>query len=276
MTITSADIAKLRKMTGAGMMDCKEALNESKGDFEAAIDYLRKKGQKISAKRADREANEGIVVARTNDSNTKGVIIEINCETDFVAKNEEFSNFVSQVANKALELNPSGIDELIQIKLDNLTIAEKLDELRGKIGEKIELSSYKKLEGKNVVSYNHYGNKIGVLVALNIPGTQFHSPGKDVAMQVAALNPVAVNKERVPEEVVTRETEIAMEQTRQEGKPENLLEKISQGKLNKFFKENTLLSQDFVKDNTKTIDQFLKGVDKNLTVDDFIRVGIAS
>ena len=257
-------------------MDCKVALNETNGDFEEAIDYLRKKGQKISAKRADRDATEGAVIALTNSNNTKGVVIEINCETDFVAKNEEFSGFANQVAAMALELNPEGIEELKQIKLGSLSVSEKLDELVGKFGEKIELSSFRKLEGTNLVAYNHYGNKIGVLVSLNLSGSQFHTAGKDVAMQVAALNPVSVNKDRVPAEVIAREMEIAMEQTRQEGKPENMLEKISQGKLNKFFKENTLLSQDFVKDNSKTIEQFLHEVDKNLTVEEFVRVGIAS
>jgi len=276
MTITSADIAKLRKITGAGMMDCKLALNEANGDFEAAIDYLRKKGQKISAKRADRDANEGVIVAKTNPGFTKGVVIEVNCETDFVAKNQEFMDFVNNAAIKALENNPAGIEELKQLEIKSVKITDILDELVAKFGEKIELSSYRTLKGTNVVAYNHFGNKIGVLVSLNVTGEKFVAAAKDIAMQVAALSPVAVNRDKVENHIIERELEVAREQTRLEGKPENMVEKISQGKLNKFFKDSTLLAQDFVKDSSKSVEQFLKGLDKELTVEDFIRVGIGS
>jgi elongation factor Ts len=275
MTITSADIAKLRKITGAGMMDCKLALNESNGDFDGAIEYLRKKGQKISAKRADRETTEGVVVALTNKASDKGIIVELNCETDFVAKNADFIEFTNNIARIALEKNPPTLDELKTYQINGVKISDLLDEYVAKIGEKIELSSFKVFSGKFIASYNHSTNKIGVLVSFNKSGVDgLEEIGKDVAMQIAAMNPIAVDKDRVPENIIQKELEIAKEQIRNEGKPEAIAEKIAMGKLNKFFQESTLLNQEFVKDSSKTVLQVLQEKDKELRAEDFIRVAI--
>ncbi|MBT3302094.1 MAG: elongation factor Ts [Bacteroidetes bacterium] len=277
MGITAADIAKLRKTTGAGMMDCKKALNETNGDFEKAIDFLRKQGKKISAKRADRDATEGVVIALTSDDNKKGVVVELNCETDFVAKNADYVDFATKIAQTALENTPATLDELKSLSINDIKVSDLLDEQIGKIGEKIELSNYHLINGDFVVPYIHIGNKIGVLVNLNKAGSEdFINAGKDVAMQVAAMNPVALNKESVSQSVIDRELEIAKEQIKKEGKPEAIADKIAQGKLNKFFKENTLLEQDFVKDSSKTVSQFLGQLDKELTVKEFVRVALGS
>ena len=277
MSITAADIAKLRKTTGAGMMDCKEALTATNGDFEAAIDYLRKKGQKISAKRADREATEGIVIAKTSSDNRLGIVIEINCETDFVAKNEDFIAFGNMIAMEALDKKPATIEELHSMPLGGVKVSDLLDEQMGKIGEKIQVSSYRLLEGKLVVPYVHLGNKIGVLVDLSESGDEkVLTTAKDIAMQIAAMNPIAVNKERIPQSVIDRELDIAREQVKAEGKPAEIADKIATGKLHKFFKENTLLSQDFVKDGSKSVADVLNEVKKGLTINEFVRVSIGS
>jgi elongation factor Ts len=275
MAITAADIAKLRNITGAGMMDCKQALNESNGDFELAIESLRKRGQKISAKRADREATEGAVIALTNSNFTKGAVIELNCETDFVGKNEDFLKFANQIAAVALENEPTDINELLTLSIDGRKIADILDGFVAKIGEKIEISNCRLLKGDFVSSYIHLGNKIGVLVAFNKPHSQsINELGKDLAMQIAAMNPIAVERTRISAEIIQKELEIAKEQSINEGKPAELAEKIAQGRLNKFYKENTLLEQDFVKDSAKTIQQVVKETDKDLNVLDFVRVAI--
>ena len=275
MVITAQDVNKLRKMTGAGMMDCKKALTESEGDFEKAIDILRKKGQKVSASRADREASEGSVFVKTNDDRTEAVLIALNCETDFVAKNEGYQNLGKEILEAAFVNKPTNIEELLAISLGEFTVAEKITDMVGKIGEKLEISSYVHLTAEQVVAYIHAGSKLGVLVGLsNINGTDQTQAGRDVAMQIAAMNPLALSKDDVAQDVIDRELEIGREQVKAEGKPEHMLDKIAQGKLNKFFAENTLLSQKFVKDNSVTIEKYLDGVSKGLTVSKFKRVSI--
>jgi elongation factor Ts len=275
MAITAQEVNKLRQMTGAGMMDCKKALTEANGDFEAAIDILRKKGQKVSASRSDRETTEGSVFVRTNDKNTEAVLVALGCETDFVGKNEEFQNLGNLVLEAAYAEKPASIEELKKLKVGNLTIEEKVIELVGKIGEKIDIIAYERLAGEAVVPYIHAGSKLGVLVALkNVNGGDVTAAGKDVAMQIAAMKPVGVDKDDVDPTIVEREIEIGKEQARAEGKPEAMLEKIAQGKLGKFYKENTLLNQAFVKDNSLTIAQYLDQVSKGLTVSAFKRVAI--
>lgn len=276
MAITASQVNELRKITGAGMMDCKKALQENDGDMQAAIDYLRKKGQKISDKRADRDSNEGVVVALTSDDNKKGIVVELNCETDFVAKNADFVALAEKIANIALSNFPADKDALLACDLDGSSIKDVLLDNMAKIGEKIEIGNYEHLEAANVVSYIHAGNKIGVLVSLTVEGDAAGNAGKDAAMQIAAMNPMAVDKNGIAQEVIDRELEIAREQVIAEGKPENMIDKIAQGKLGKFFKENTLLSQQFVKDSSITVEGMLKAVDSNLTVTAFRRLGIGA
>lgn len=275
MAITAQEVNKLRQMTGAGMMDCKKALVEADGDFEKAVELLRKKGQKVSAARADRKTSEGIVIAKTSDDGKKGVLVAFTCETDFVAKNEDFIALGQEIAEIAFNETPADVDALMALKSGDLTLAEKIVEATGKIGEKLEISAYEEVESEAVVPYIHSTGKLGVLVALkNANGSDVTEAGKDVAMQIAAMNPVAVDKDGVDQSVIDKEIEIGMDQARQEGKPENILEKIAQGKLQKFFKENTLLSQQFVKDSSVNIAQYLDGVSKGLTVEAFKRVKI--
>ncbi|HHP7240995.1 MAG TPA: translation elongation factor Ts [Cyclobacteriaceae bacterium] len=274
MGISAKDVNKLRQMTGAGMMDCKKALVESDGDFDKAIELLRKKGQKVSASRADRETSEGIILVKTSEDKKEAIMISLTCETDFVAKNDEFVDLGEKILDQAFTNKVSTIDELKALKLGDLSIEEKISELIGKIGEKIEIKNLEKLTGETVVSYIH-GSKIGVLVGLkNVNGAEVTGAGRDVAMQIAAMRPVAVDKDGVDKEVIEQELQIGIEQAKAEGKPENMLEKIAQGKLNKFFKENTLLSQPFVKDNSMNVGKYLDSVSKGLTVEKFIRITI--
>ena len=272
--ITAADVNKLRKQTGAGMMDCKKALVENDGDFEKAIDYLRKKGQKVAAKRSDRDAAEGVVLAKTNGDNTYAAVVMVNCETDFVAKNDDFVAFTQSILDAAVENQAKSIDELKAITIDGRAIADLVIDQVGKIGEKIEIGGFGNLEGAYVKTYIHPGNRLAtaVLMTKNIDGIDEIS--KDVAMQVAAMNPVGLNKESIPQEVIDRELEIAKDQIRQEGKPENMIERISMGKLNKFFKENTLLSQSFIKDSKIDVETYVKQADKDLTVANFVRIAL--
>lgn len=267
-----ADITKLRKMTGAGMMDCKKALEESAGDFNKAIEIIRKKGQAIANKRADREAGEGVVLARVDVSGTLGAMIVLNCETDFVAKNQDFIALAEKILLLALAEKPANLETLKQLSLEDKPVTEKIIEQVGIIGEKIELAYYEKLEGGMVVPYIHPGNKLATLVAFNKKAEL--QVGKDIAMQVAAMNPVAVDKEDVPGEILEKEKEIGKEQARRDGKPENMLDRIAEGKLQKFFKESTLLNQDFTKDNKKTIRQYLLEADKTLEVKSFLRYSL--
>jgi len=275
MTVTAQDVNKLRQMTGAGMMDCKKALTEAEGNFEEAVEFLRKKGRKVSASRADRETSEGVVFVKTNESNSEGTLIAFTCETDFVAKNEEFISLGDQIAGLAFAKKPESIEALYGMNLGNLTVQEKIVEMTGKIGEKLEVKEIQVLSGDAVIPYIHSNAKLGVLVALkNTNGTNVEKVGRDVAMQIAAMNPVAVDKGDIDPAIVERETEIGKEQAKQEGKPENIIEKIAMGKLNKFYKEHTLLSQAFVKDNSQTIAQYLDAASKGMTVSAFKRVAI--
>ena len=278
--ISASDVNKLRQQTGAGMMDCKKALTETNGDFEAAIDFLRKKGAKVAASRQDRESNEGVVIARNSADGKHGVIVEVNCETDFVAKNAEFVAFANAIANAAVEANPKNIEELGQLEIDTelsrLTIADAITDRTGKIGEKIGVSKYVTVEGERVIAYIHGNFRLAVLVALNKDANGVEEAGKDVAMQIAAMNPLAIDKDGVDSTTIERELEIAKEQIRAEGKPENMVEKIAAGKLNKFYKDSTLLNQEFVKDPSKTVIQFLGTVEPGLTVTDFKRVTLGA
>jgi elongation factor Ts len=275
MAITAQEVNKLRQMTGAGMMDCKKALTEAEGDFEKAIDILRKKGQKVSASRADRETKEGTIVTHVSADGTVGTLLSLTCETDFVAKNEGFVSFANELLTIATSNNAASTEAILALPYDSITVQDKIIEMTGKIGEKIEISHYEVIKGETVVPYIHSNGKLGVLVSLvNTKGTDVEEAGKDVAMQIAAMNPVAVDKDGVDATTVEREIEIGKDQARQEGKPEEMLEKIAMGKLQKFYKENTLLSQIFVKDNGKTIAQYLDSVSKGLTVSAFKRVTI--
>lgn len=273
--ISAQDVNKLRTMTGAGMMDCKKALTEADGDFEKAIEILRKKGQKVSASRSDREAKEGSVFVKVSDDRKEAILIALNCETDFVGKNEEFQNLGKLIVETAFAQKPASRDALLTLKAGNLTIIEKITELVGKIGEKIEVSEFIHMKGEAVVPYIHAGSKLGVLVSLKgVNGKDVTDAGKDIGMQIAAMNPVAVDEKSVDRSTIDKELEIAKAQILAEGKPENMVEKIAQGKLQKFFKENTLLAQPFVKDNGKTVAQYLDSVSKGLTVAEFKRVAI--
>jgi elongation factor Ts len=277
MKITAADVNKLRQATGAGMMDCKKALQEAEGDFDQAVINLRKKGQKVSEKRADREAKEGVVMARISDDKSLGIMLALNCETDFVAKNEDFINFANTLADKAMEAQPSNVEELKGLNIDGHSISEMLIDYTGKIGEKIDVSRYSRLEGNSVVPYIHSNNKLGVLVSLNKDSNDsIASAGRDVAMQIASMRPIAVDRDGVDPSIVEREIEIGKEKALKEGKPAQIIEKIAQGMLNKFFRENTLLDQSFVKDNSLTVSKMLDGVEKGLTVNNFERIEIGA
>jgi len=274
-TISASDVNKLRQMTGAGMMDCKKALTEANGDIDAAIDYLRKKGQKVSAARADRDAKEGAVIAKTSADKKIGIIIQLTCETDFVSRNDDFVKFANQIADLALANKPANAEALKALPFEGSTLADKLIEQVGKIGEKIDVIRYELVEGENIVPYIHGTNRLGVLVSLNNPVSDANAiAGRDVAMQIAAMNPVAIDKDDVDATIVAREIEIGKDQARAEGKPEAMLEKIAQGKLGKFYKDSTLLNQEFVKDSSKTIAQMLDGIEKGLTVKAFKRVAL--
>ena len=277
MSITASQVNELRKKTGAGMMDCKNALVEANGDMEQAIDLLRKKGQKIAAKRGDNEAREGLVFAEASADGSFGVLLALNCETDFVAKNDDFRNFVQSLVNIALANKAESAEALKAMKYDDrLTVEDKIIEQIGVIGEKLDLSKYELVSASQVVPYNHPGNQLATLVALNKTGDVSENAGKQVAMQVAAMNPIALNAEGVDAETIQREIEIGKELAIQEGKPADMAEKIAEGRLGKFFKENTLLSQPFVRDNKLTVEQFLKQEDKELTVVDFKRVALSN
>ncbi|MGB1094402.1 MAG: translation elongation factor Ts [Bacteroidia bacterium] len=273
MSISASEVNNLRKATGAGLMDCKKALTETNGDFDAAVDFLRKRGAKIAAKRADREATEGAVIALTSADNKTGVIVLLSCETDFVAKNDGFVAFAKEIAEVALAEKPADISALKTLKVGAVALEARLLEEVAKIGEKIDVVHYELVEGENIVPYIHAGNRMGVLVEMNNASTDANiSAGKDVAMQIAAMNPVAVDKDGVDAATVEREMKIGREQAIAEGKPENIIDRIAEGKLQKFFKENTLLNQDFVKDSSMSVAKMLDGVEKGLTIKQFKRV----
>ena len=271
--ISAKDVAKLRKMTGTGMMDCKKALIETNGNFEEAIDVLRKKGQKVASKRADRDATEGVVIAKTSNDSKTAAIVVLNCETDFVAKNEDFVKFTQQILDIAIEKNPTNLEELKELELNGAKISEEIVNQTGVIGEKIELSYFDKVEAEYTSVYIHPGNKLASIAGFNKAGFESQT-AKDVAMQIASMSPIAVDKDNVSKEVIDKEIEIGKDQAIQEGKPADLAEKISIGRLNKFFKENTLLNQQFIKDNKQTVRDYLKNTDKDLTVTNFKRYSL--
>jgi len=276
MAITAQEVNKLRQMTGAGMMDCKKALVEADGDFDKAIEILRKKGQKVSASRSDRETSEGVVFTKTSGDQKEAVLISLNCETDFVAKNDEFLSTGEEILNVAFTEKPSSVEELKKLKIGDLTIEEKLTELVGKIGEKIDIGAYELMSGELVVPYIHANKKLGVLVALENTDGQGEEAGKDVAMQIAAMNPVALDESQVDQATIDRELEIGREQAKAEGKPDHIIDKIAQGKLNKFFKDNTLVHQPFVKDSSMNVSQYLDSVNKGMKVTEFKRVSVSA
>ncbi len=263
--ITTADITKLRQLTGAGLMDCKNALNEAEGNIEKAIEIIRKKGQAVAMKRADRETSEGKVVALVSPNKKYGVMIALSCETDFVAKNEGFVQLTETIAKAALEHKPKTIDELKQIKVNGVSIQDLIMDKIAAIGERIEIPYYEYIEAEHVFAYIHLGSKIGSMAGFN-KVLNDEQVGKDIVMQIAAMNPIAIDKDDVPQNIIQKEIEIGIEQARQEGKPENMLEKIAMGKLNKFFNESTLLNQEFIKDNKITVRQYLQQADKDLKV----------
>jgi elongation factor Ts len=269
-TISAADVAKLRRVTLAGMMDCKKALEESNGNFEKAIEIIRKKGQAVANKRADKEASEGVVLSKVTPNGKLGVMIVLNCETDFVAKNADFIGLAYKILDVALLKNPSDLEALKSLPLDGGKVGERVIEYIGIIGEKLQLSCFEKVEAAHVHAYIHPGNRLATLVGFTKASLNMQVY-KDVAMQVAAMNPVSIDKDDVPPAIIAQELEIGKEQARRDGKPEEMLEKIAQGKLGKFFKERTLLNQEFIKDNKVTIGQYLKSADKDLKVTAFKR-----
>ena len=275
VTISAQDINKLRQMTGAGMMDCRKALTETNGDFEAAIDWLRKQGQKVAAKRSDREAKEGVVIAKTKSDNKTGIIVCVSCETDFVSKNTDFVSFAQTIADAAISNNVKSIDELNNASVKGAKVSDLVNDKLASIGEKIGITKFERVDAPYVASYIHGAYRIGVLVGLNKEASE---AGKDIAMQIAALSPVAVDAESVPADIVMREKDIALEQLKNDpkmaGKPADMLDKIAAGKLNAFYKEQTLLAQAFVKDGSKTVGDHLKSVDAGLKVTEFKRVAV--
>lgn len=275
VAITAADINKLRQMTGAGMMDCRKALTETNGDFEAAIDWLRKKGAKVAALRGDREAKEGVVIAKTTSDNKTGITVCVSCETDFVSKNADFVAFAQSIADAAVANNVKSIDELNNVTINGSKVADMVNDKLASIGEKIGITKFERVDADFVSSYIHGANRIGVLVGLNQPAAE---AGKDVAMQIAAMNPVAIDESSVAPETIERERAIVVEQIRNDpkmaGKPDDMIGKIAEGKLKAFFKESTLVNQAFVKDNSKTVADYLKTVDSNLKVTAFKRVAL--
>ncbi len=266
--ITAADVNKLRKQTGAGMMDCKKALTEADGDFDKAIEIIREKGQAVAKKRSDREASEGVVFAKTTSDEKKGFIISMNCETDFVAKNDDFIKLANQIIDLAVEKQPGTLDELKQLQIEGKTVEETINYYTGIIGEKLELAYYDYIEAPKVTPYIHMDNKLAALVGLNKEDVD-QDVAKNVAMQVAAMDPVAVDKDSVPQDVVDKEYEIGKKQAQSEGKPENILDKIAKGKVEKFMKENTLLNQEFIRDSKKSVRQYLQEQEEELTVQGF-------
>jgi elongation factor Ts len=270
MSFTTADVVKLRKVTGAGMMDCKNALTEAEGNFDRALEIIREKGKLVASKRADRDAAEGVALSKVTGDNKFGALVVLNCETDFVAKNENFIAFAESILDLALENKSTTLDEVKALMLDGRTVEAQVTEQTGVIGEKLDLSYFSAVEAETVVGYIHPGNKLATLVGFNKAGVE-NQVAKDVAMQVAAMAPVAIDKDSVPADVIAKELEIAKEKFRQEGKPEAMLDKIAQGSLNKFFKESTLLNQTYVKDGKISIKDFLTQSDKELTVTAFDR-----
>ncbi len=273
MSFTTADVVKLRKLTGAGMMDCKNALKDADGNFDRALEIIREKGKLVANKRADREASEGVVLAKVADDKKSGALVVLNCETDFVAKNDNFIAFADSILNVALAEKPDNLETLKEMDLDGRTIEKQVTEQTGVIGEKIELSFYAKVEAETVVAYIHPGNKLATLVGFNKADVEVQV-AKDVAMQAAAMAPIALDKDSIPQEAIDKELEFAKEKYRKEGKPENMLDKIAQGSLNKWFKEVTLINQAFIKDGKITVKDYLVQNDKELAITSFERYSL--
>ncbi len=273
MSFTTADVVKLRKVTGAGMMDCKNALADADGNFDRALEIIREKGKLVASKRADRDATEGAVLAKTTEDKKFGALVVLNCETDFVAKNENFVAFADKILNVALTQKPETLDALKALELDSRTVEAQVTEQTGVIGEKLDLSYFGKIEAETVVSYIHPGNKLATLVGFSKAGVD-EQVAKDIAMQVAAMSPVSVDTDSIPQEVINKELEIAKEKFRQEGKPEAMLDKIAQGALQKWYKEVTLLNQAFIKDGKISVKDYLAQYDKDLKVTGFERFGL--
>ncbi len=273
IAITAQQVNELRRKTGAGMMDCKKALTEANGDMDAAIDYLRKQGQKLAAKREDRDATEGLVIAKVSADGSKAALVCVNCETDFVAKNEDFGKFADKIAEIALASSAKNIEELKALPFDSVSIGEKVIEQTGIIGEKIDVSGFEVISAAKAIAYNHPGNQIATIVGFSKATDD--ETARQVAMQVAAMAPIAVDNDAVPADIIAKEIEIGKELAIQEGKPAEMAEKIAQGRLGKFFKENTLLNQEFIRDNKKTVKQFLQDTDKDLTVTAFKRISLS-
>ena len=272
MKITASEVNKLRQATGAGMMDCKNALVEAEGDFDLAVENLRKKGQKVAAKRADRDSSEGAVLARVNAENTAAVLVSVNCETDFVAKNDSYHALANSILDVAL--NQTSLEGLLAADLGGMTVAEKLIEQTGVIGEKIEIGGFERIEDAFVGHYIHAGNRIATIVGLSAPIDGAAEVAKNVAMQAAAMNPLALNEDGVDASVIEKEIEIAKDQLRLEGKPEAMLDNIAKGKIKRFFKDNTLVNQDYIRDNKQSVAQYVKSVDTELTVTNFRRLAL--
>ncbi|MFK5856264.1 MAG: translation elongation factor Ts [Bacteroidota bacterium] len=275
MKITAQEVNQLRKRTGAGMMDCKNALVETEGDMEKAIDVLRKKGQKVAAKRAGRDAGEGVVLSKVSDDKNYAATVMVNCETDFVAINADFIAFAKSVIDVAVANKVKNINELKATQLGSRTVEESILDQTGVIGEKIELGGFDCISAESTYAYIHPGNRIATIAAFNKAGDNIAAAGKDVVMQIAAMDPVALDKDGVSDEMVKREIEVGMDQAREQGKPEAMLEKIAMGKLNKFYKENTLVNQAFIKDTKKTVSQYLQEVEDGLAVVDFKRQALS-
>lgn len=273
VNITAAEVNKLRQITGAGMMDCKNALKESDGDMDKAIEYLRKKGQKVANKRADRDANEGIVLAEVAESNDFGAMVMVNCETDFVGKNQDFIDFAKSIIDLAISEKPVSLDELNALKIDGVTVADKVMEMTGKTGEKIGINRYEMIKAPVVFAYNHHGNRLSSMAGFNKAGVNdIETLGRDIVMQIAAMSPVAIDKSDVAQEVIDKEVEIGKDMAIQEGKPAELAEKIAMGKLGKFFKENTLLNQDFIKESNVSVKDYMARFDKELKITEIKRM----
>ena len=274
--ISASDVGKLRKITGSGMLDCKNSLIEANGDLDKAIEILRKKGQKVANKRADRETSEGFVLAYNTSDNSFGAILSLNCETDFVAKNQRFVDLAKKIMDISIKDKPNSLNALLGLKIDSLTVSQKIEELIGVIGEKISLEYYETISGEYVKGYTHQGNKIASMVCLSKKDVDnIDELAKDLAMQVAAMNPMGLDDNSIPKNIIEKEMEIVKEQLKKENKPDNIIDKISQGKLNKFFAENTLLKQSFIKDNKISIERYVKSFDGDLKIKSFKRYSIS-
>mgnify|MGYP001160556517 CR=1 FL=1 len=274
--ISAKDVYKLRDLTGLGVMDCKKALEEAEGDFDKAIEILRKKGQKVASNRADRSANEGIVITKISDDKSFGIIMMLNCETDFVSKNEEFVNLANDISNIALQNKIKSLEDLLKATINGFTVEQSINNYMGKCGEKIQISHYQYIEAPLVIGYNHHNGRVGALIGLSKSSEKAQELGHNLAMQIAAMNPIAIDKSDVSQDVIDKELDVARELARKEGKPEDLIEKIAQGRLNKFYQESTLLNQEYIMENDKNVNDYIKSIDPEIKVTKFYRFALGS